>query len=114
MLMAIIEFEMNAGAEEEFGGLIGGLNTQLASIDGFISADPAASLNHAGLMYEVSYWRDAQALAVWARDPLHQQAMQAGRERLLKWYRIRVAEVTRDWSAGSIPAGNPAAASLKN
>jgi heme-degrading monooxygenase HmoA len=110
MLMAIIEFEMNAGVEEEFGGLISGLTAQLETIDGFISADPASSLNHDGLLYEVSYWRDAEALAAWARDPLHQQAMQAGRERLLKWYRIRVAEVTRDWSAGAIPAGNPAAA----
>jgi heme-degrading monooxygenase HmoA len=110
MLMAIIEYEMNAGVEEEFGGLIAGLNAQLETIDGFISADPASSLNHAGLMYEISYWRDADALAVWAADPLHQQAMQAGRERLLKWYRIRVAEVDRDWSVGDIPADNPAAA----
>ena len=110
MLMAIIEFEMNPGTEEEFGGLITGLDAQIKTVDGFISSDPASSLNHAGLMYEVSYWRDAAALAAWTADPLHREAMQAGKDRLLKWYRIRVAEVTRDWSVGPIPAGNPAAA----
>ena len=110
MLMAIIEFEMNPGVEQEFTSLIGGLYTQIETIDGYISSDPASSLNHAGMMYEVSYWRDAQALAKWASDPLHQQAMRAGNERLLKWYRIRVGEVQRDWSMGTIPAGNPAAA----
>ena len=101
MLMAIIEFEMNPGVEQEFTSLIGGLNTQIETIDGYISSDPASSLNHAGMMYEVSYWRDAQALAKWASDPLHQQAMRAGNERLLKWYRIRVGEVQRDWLPGT-------------
>lgn len=110
MLVGIIEFEMNPGAEDEFGGLIGGLMGQLETIDGYLGSDPARSINHDGLMYEISYWRDADALAQWARDPLHQQAMHAGRERLLKWYRIRVAEVTRDWSQGDIPVTFPAAA----
>jgi heme-degrading monooxygenase HmoA len=110
MLMAIIEFEMNAGTQEEFGSLIAGLATQIETIDGYISSDPAASLNHDGVMYEISYWRDTDALAAWAADPLHKDAMKAGNERLLKWYRIRVGEVDRDWSMGNIPSGNPAAA----
>ncbi len=109
MLMAIIEFEINTGAEGEIGRLMDGLMAQIEKIDGYISSDPASSLKHEGLMYEVSYWRDAEALAAWARDPLHLEAMQAGRDGLFKWYRIRIAEVTRDWSAGSIPAGSPAA-----
>ena len=66
MLVAIIEFEMNPGTQEEFSGLIGGLQSQVETIDGFISADPAASLNNDGMMYEISYWRDAEALAAWA------------------------------------------------
>ena len=67
MLVAIIEFEMNPGTQEEFSGLIGGLQSQVETIDGFISADPAASLNNDGMMYEISYWRDAEALAAWAQ-----------------------------------------------
>ena len=109
MLVAIIEYETNPGTEEEFTGLLGGLDAQIKKIDGFISADAATSIKHSGMLYEVSYWRDADALASWAKDPVHGVAIKAGRERLLKWYRIRVGEVTRDWSVGEIPAANPAA-----
>ncbi|MGR9093021.1 MAG: antibiotic biosynthesis monooxygenase family protein [Gammaproteobacteria bacterium] len=67
-------------------------------MDGFISADPASSLKHESLFYEVSYWRDEAALAAWASGLAHLDAKRRGRERLLKWYRIRV---------GDIPVGNP-------
>ncbi len=110
MLVAIIEYELNAGAEDETLGVIDALQPELRRIDGFISADPARSLVHDGLLYEISYWRDADALAAWSRNALHMDAKKRGRERLLKWYRIRVADVSRDWSVGDIPAASPAAA----
>jgi len=109
MLMAIIEFEMNPGVDDEFTGVIAALQPELDSIDGFISADPAQSLRHDGLMYEISYWRDEQALAAWSANHAHLDAKRRGKESLLKWYRIRVGEVQRDWSYGTIPADNPAA-----
>lgn len=110
MLVAIIEFELNPGAEDETMSLMGALEPELETIDGFIAADTAQSVKHGGMLYELSYWRDADALSAWAANALHGDAMKRGRERLLKWYRIRVAEVARDWSVGEIPAGNPAAA----
>lgn len=103
MLMAIIEYELNTGFDAEFTGLIGGLLPRLDEIDGFIGAYPASSLNHAGRLYEISYWRDAPALARWSAHPDHLRAKAEGRDRLLKWYRIRVAEVTRDWQFGVVP-----------
>jgi len=109
VLVAIIEYELNPDSEEAFTGAITSLLPEIEKIDGFISADPAQSMNHAGLLYEISYWRDAQALAAWSENALHRQAKQLGRERLLKWYRIRVGEVDRDWSAGVIPAAMPPA-----
>ena len=81
MLMAIIEYETNPGTDDEFTSLLGDLDAQLETIEGFISADAATSIKHSGMLYEVSYWRDAEALATWARDPVHGVAIQAGRER---------------------------------
>jgi heme-degrading monooxygenase HmoA len=104
MLMAIIEFELNEGAEVEFRDLIDKLQPKLNAIDGFIGAYPSASLTHEGRMYEISYWRDAAALARWTADPDHGHAMKRGRESLLKWYRIRVGEIDRDWTVGPVPA----------
>ncbi len=109
MLMAIIEYEMNPEVDEEFMSVITALQPELERIDGFISADPASSLKHPGLFYEVSYWRDEAALAAWAANHAHLDAKRRGRERLLKWYRIRVGAVERDWSHGDIPAASPAA-----
>ncbi len=105
MLMAIIEYELNPGVEEEFRALIGNLLPRLIEVDGFISADPAQSLVREGYCYEISYWRDAASLERWAHHPDHLHAKLRGREALLKWYRIRVGAVTRDWSVGEVPGG---------
>ena len=104
MLVAIIEYELNPGAQAEFEATIARLMPCLSEIDGFISADPAASLGSPGRFYEISWWRDAAALERWSRDPQHLQAKALGRHQLLKWYRIRVAEVGRDWQVGALPA----------
>ena len=104
MLMAIIEFELHVEVDGEFRAILDRLLPRLVTIDGFLGAYPSSSLTHPGRLYEISYWRDAAALARWAQDPDHQHAMQRGRESILKWYRIRVGEVTRDWSMGEVPA----------
>ncbi len=103
MLMAIIEYEVNDGVDAEFRSTLGGLLPRVATIDGFLGAYPASSLTQPGRLYEISYWRDATALAAWSNDALHRQAKAEGRARLLKWYRIRVGEVARDWSFGEVP-----------
>lgn len=104
MLVAIIEYELNAGATAEFEAEIARLLPRLSTIEGFLGADPAASLATPGRCYEISYWRDAAALARWAHDVEHERTKARARETLLKWYRIRVAEVTRDWHFGELPA----------
>jgi len=90
MLMAIIEFELNPGVEDESQRLTQKLLPRLSEIDGFVGEDPAASLNHEGRMYEISHWRDDEALAEWSRHLEHVAAKDQGRAKLLRWYRIRV------------------------
>lgn len=97
MLAVIIEFEINAGLEEETQSVLRTLVPKLDGIDGFVSADPARSLGRDNVLYELSFWRDETALAAWAEHPDHLAAKAKGRTRLFKWYRIRVATVTRDW-----------------
>jgi heme-degrading monooxygenase HmoA len=104
MRMAIIEFELNPGVEEEFQRLTQQLLPHLSEIEGFLGEDPAASLNHEGRMYEISYWRDDKALAEWSQHWEHVAAKDHGRAKLLRWYRIRVGSVDRDWTVGAAPA----------
>lgn len=103
MLMAIIEFELHEGVEADFESVAEGLAPHLESIDGFLGADPASSIGHAGRRYEISYWRDPQALATWSDHAEHGVAKRLGHDRFLKWYRIRVGTVERDWDWGPAP-----------
>ena len=103
MLMAIIEYALNPGAEDEFQALVGTLAPKLGEIDGFLGADAAGSLLTPGYLYEISWWRDDDALAVWSRDPEHLHAKLRGRETLLKWYRVRVGAVAREMRFGAVP-----------
>ena len=103
MLMAIIEYALNPGAEDEFQSLVGTLAPKLGEIDGFLGADAAGSLLTPGYLYEISWWRDEDALAVWSRDPEHLHAKLRGRETLLKWYRVRVGAVAREMRFGAVP-----------
>ncbi|MDA3022445.1 MAG: antibiotic biosynthesis monooxygenase [Actinomycetota bacterium] len=99
MLAVIIEFEINAGMEEETESISEFLATKLEGMDGFISADAASSLGLENVLYELSFWRDEAALEAWAKHPDHLAAKAKGRAHLFKWYRIRVATVTRDWGS---------------
>ena len=103
MLMAIIEYALNPGTEDEFQSLVGTLAPKLGEIDGFLGADAAGSLLTPGYLYEISWWRDEDALAVWSRDPEHLHAKLRGRETLLKWYRVRVGAVAREMRFGAVP-----------
>ena len=101
MLMAIIEYELNPGHDSEYLGLIEMLAPHLEQIDGFLSADAATSLQREGRQYEISYWRDAEALTAWSNESHHQKAKAVGREKILKWYRITIGAVERDWEVGT-------------
>jgi heme-degrading monooxygenase HmoA len=109
MLVAIIEYALNDDVETEFHALLGTLLPAVGAVDGFLGADAAASIGRAGCLYEISYWRDHAALASWARHPEHALAKARGRQRLLKWYRIRVAAIERDWAFGPVPDGSATA-----
>lgn len=69
----------------------------LARIDGFISIERFESLAEPGKLLSLSFWRDEQAVANWRALEAHREAQSRGRGGVFRNYRIRVAEVTRDY-----------------
>jgi heme-degrading monooxygenase HmoA len=63
--------------------------------DGFLGIEPARNGDGCGVA--VSYWKDLESIAAWARDPEHQIAKQRGREVWYAHYRIRVCKVEREY-----------------
>lgn len=73
------------------------LRPHLAGIDGFVSVERFESLTEPGKLLSLSLWRDEAALQSWRRLGEHRMAQAVGRNRVFKDYRLRVAEVVRDY-----------------
>ena len=73
------------------------MRPELEKIDGFISIERFKSLSQDGKILSLSFWRDENAIARWRRQGQHHAAQRAGRDRIFRDYRIRVAAVVRDY-----------------
>src|SRR5215469_12214530 len=97
MYAVIFEVEPEPDRRNDYLDLAAGLRPQLEEIDGFISIERFSSLSRDGKILSLSFWRDEEAIARWRRQEEHQAAQRAGRERIFRDYRIRVAAVLRDY-----------------
>ena len=97
MIVVIFEVEMKPGREQDYFVLATELRTELEKIDGFISVERFASLTHEGKLVSLSFWRDEKAVRRWKAHADHQAAQQQGKRHIFADYRIRVAEVFRDY-----------------
>src|SRR5207253_9775290 len=73
------------------------LRSELEKIDGFLSIERFESLTQPGKILSLSFWRDEAAVARWRRHEQHREAQIAGRTGIFRDYRLRVAEVVRDY-----------------
>ena len=74
------------------------LKPLLADQDGFISVERFESLTEPGKILSVSFWRDEEAVAKWRQVEQHRLIQQAGRKAIFRDYRLRVAQVLRDYT----------------
>jgi heme-degrading monooxygenase HmoA len=73
------------------------LRPHLELVDGFVSVERFESLSQPGKLLSLSFWRDEAAVQKWRTLEMHRQAQVAGRSHLFADYRLRVAEVRRDY-----------------
>jgi heme-degrading monooxygenase HmoA len=69
----------------------------LGGIDGFISIERFESLAEPGKLLSLSFWRDEAAVTRWRNLEPHRKAQARGRGGVLHDYRLRVAQVERDY-----------------
>ena len=97
MIAVMFEVWPADGARDEYLGIAGQLHPLLASIDGFISIERFESLTEPGKVLSLSFWRDEAAVAEWRGLEAHRNAQARGRAGVFQDYRLRVAEVSRDY-----------------
>ncbi|HFI5306728.1 antibiotic biosynthesis monooxygenase family protein [Serratia liquefaciens] len=97
MIAVIFELQAADGQRETYLDLAADLKPLLAEIDGFISIERFQSLADPQRLLSLSFWRDEAAVQQWRNIEQHRAAQKRGRHGVLAQYRLRVAEVVRDY-----------------
>jgi heme-degrading monooxygenase HmoA len=100
--MIAVIFEVTpapGGGREGYLAIAASLAEELHGVDGFLSVERFESLVTPGKLLSLSFWRDEAAIADWRNRERHRAAQQAGRNDLFASYRLRIAEVVRDYDA---------------
>jgi heme-degrading monooxygenase HmoA len=97
MIAVIFEVAPQEAGLEAYLDMAAGLRPQLAAIDGFISVERFESMSTPGKYLSLSFWRDEEAIEQWRNLESHRKAQAAGRGGLFSDYRLRIAQVVRDY-----------------
>ena len=101
MIAVIFEVFPAEGKVEEYLDIASNLKPHLENIDGFISIERFSSLVEEGKVLSLSFWRDEKAISEWRNLDTHRLAQEKGRNEVFSNYRLRVANVCRDYGMDS-------------
>lgn len=97
MIAVIFEVTPAEGRRDAYLGIAADLRKQLDGIDGFLSIERFQSLSDPDRILSLSFWRDEEAVRVWRNTEEHREAQKAGRGGIFSGYRLRIADVVRDY-----------------
>lgn len=97
MMAVIFEVTPAPGQRGAYLDAAAAFKPLLAQIDGFVSIERFESLSEPGKLLSLSFWRDEEAVARWRQQEAHRSTQAAGRDHVFADYRLRVAEVVRDY-----------------
>lgn len=97
MIAVIFEVWPKPEQRQLYFDLTAELKPILQEIDGFISVERFESITEKGKFVSLSFFRDEAAVAAWRNPVEHRRTQAKGRARIFDNYRLRVANVTRDY-----------------
>lgn len=97
MIAVIFEVELHEEVKQHYLDIAASLKPLLSTIDGFISIERFQSLSDPNKLLSLSFWRDETAVTQWRTQEAHRLAQQQGRAFIFKEYRLRIADVSRDY-----------------
>ena len=98
MIVVLFEFEPDPAFEDRYFELAGILRENVEQIEGFISVERFQSISDGNRFISVSTWQDLDAVKRWHEHLEHEAAQNEAKDRgIFRNYRIRVAEVIRDY-----------------
>ncbi|WP_025899605.1 antibiotic biosynthesis monooxygenase family protein [Sneathiella glossodoripedis] len=97
MIAVIFEVEPTEGKRDNYLEIAASLRDHLEEIDGFISVERFQSITNPEKMLSLSFFENEAAVKEWRNLEIHRKAQSKGRSGLFKNYRLRVANVLRDY-----------------
>jgi heme-degrading monooxygenase HmoA len=98
VIAVIFEVHPNEGQMDSYLQMAANLRPALDLTEGFVSMERFRSLTDAGKLLSLSFFKDEEAVRRWRQTDVHRAAQCAGRNHVFADYRLRVAEVGRDYS----------------
>lgn len=97
MIAVIFEVQIKEGKQEEYLQIAAQLREHLVNVKGFISIERFASLSTEGKICSLSFWENEASIKQWREFDMHRLAQEKGKAEVFADFRIRVAEVVRDY-----------------
>ncbi len=97
MIAVIFEVWPASGRKDDYLAIAAALRVELEKMDGFISVERFQSLTDPGKLLSLSFWRDEDAVQRWRNEVHHRESQAAGRAGVFADYRLRIADVVRDY-----------------
>ncbi len=98
MYAVIFEVKPTSEGKEEYLEIAGKLKEFLKDQPGFISIERFQSMVEEDKVLSLSFWKDESCIEMWRNVIEHRHGQKAGKDRLFESYRIRVAQVARDYT----------------
>lgn len=98
MIAVIFEFTAAPERRQEYLDIAAALGEELKGFDGFVSIERFQSLADPAKYVSLSFWRDEEAVRRWRNLQQHREAQARGRAGIFSDYRLRVAQVMRDYT----------------
>jgi len=98
--MEVVIFEVipAEGQWDNYLAIAEQLKAELNKIEGFISIERFQSITNKEKVLSLSFWENEESVKAWRNMELHREAQKAGRSSIFADYRLRVANVKRDYS----------------
>ncbi len=97
MIAVIFEVLPKKEKWEQYLDLAAALKTELEKIEGFLSVERFQSISDPAKILSLSFWQDEESVREWRNKAAHRDAQNEGRNSIFEHYRLRIANVVRDY-----------------
>ena len=99
MVIVVFQFSTKPNMSNEYFKEVEILQEEIKYQKGFISSERYKSNIDKNSYVSISTWKDKESVEKWHTNKKHQDSQKKGKEKIFNSFRIRVAEVFKDYNS---------------